>query len=179
MEKALTATINGRPVEFTENDTILEVARAAGQFIPTLCELSDINHTPGTCRMCIVEVTRRGHDEPQLLTSCDTPMEEGMEVRTRTSAVRSHQRLQMELLLADHNQDCASCVRHGDCELQDMAQFVGLQNTRYSNPEFFAGRCVDRTSPAIQRDMTKCVRCQRCLAVCRDVQGTDCLLYTS
>lgn len=174
----MNATINGRSVDFAADQTILEAARAQGQFIPTLCELADIGHTPGTCRMCIVEVTRQGQIQSQLLTACDTPLEEGMIVQTRTPAVRQHQRLQMELLLADHNQDCASCVRHGDCELQDTAQFVGLQNTRYSNPEFFAGRCIDRTSGAIQRDMTKCVRCQRCLAVCRDVQGTDVLVFT-
>ena len=125
----MNAIINGRPVEFTEDTTILEAARAHGQFIPTLCELADIGHTPGTCRMCMVEVTAQGQDKPQLLTACDTPIEEGMVIRTRTPEVRQHQRLQMELLLADHNQDCASCVRHGDCELQDVAQFVGLQNT--------------------------------------------------
>lgn len=173
-----TPTINGRPVEFRDDETILEAARRAGQFIPTLCELADIGHAPGTCRMCIVEVQRPGQAEPQLLTSCDTPLEPGMQVRTRTRAVREHQRLQMELLLADHNQDCASCVRHGDCELQDIAQFVGLQRARFHHPEFHAGRCVDRTSTAIQRDMTKCIRCQRCLAVCRDVQGTDVLVFT-
>jgi ferredoxin hydrogenase gamma subunit len=174
----MNATINGRSVDFAPQQTILETARAAGQFIPTLCELSDIGHTPGTCRMCIVEVTREGQDKPQLLTACDTPMEEGMVIRSRTTEVRQSQRLQMELLLADHNQDCASCVRHGDCELQDTAQFVGLKGTRFSNPDFFAGRCIDRTSVAIERDMTKCVRCQRCLAICRDVQGTDVLVFT-
>jgi ferredoxin hydrogenase gamma subunit len=173
----MNATINGRSVEFAPDQTILEAARAAGQFIPTLCELADIGHTPGTCRMCIVEVTRPD-GKPQLLTACDTPIEEGMTIRTRTQDVRRHQRLQMELLLADHNQDCASCVRHGDCELQDVAQFVGLQNTRFSDPELFHGRCVDRTSPSIQRDMTKCVRCQRCITVCREVQGTDVLVFT-
>ncbi len=174
----MNATINGRSVEFAPDQTILETARAAGQFIPTLCELADIGHTPGTCRMCIVEVSRPGQDKPQLLTACDTPMEDGMVIRSRTTEVRKTQRLQMELLLADHNQDCASCIRHGDCELQDAAQFVGLKDTRFSNPEFFSGRCIDRTSTAIERDMTKCIRCQRCLAICRDVQGTDVLVFS-
>ncbi|MCP4146025.1 MAG: 2Fe-2S iron-sulfur cluster binding domain-containing protein [bacterium] len=172
------ATINGRHVEFSSEQTILEVARDNGHFIPTLCEMADIDHTPGTCRMCIVDVNRAEQDKSQLLTACDTPLEDGMTVRTRTTEVRHHQRLQMELLLADHNQDCASCSRHGDCELQDTAQFVGLEGTRFGNKDFFVNRSVDNSSPSIQRDMTKCVRCQRCLAVCRDVQGTDVLVYS-
>jgi len=170
--------INGKSVAFGENETILNVARAHGQFIPTLCELGDIGHMPGTCRMCLVEVTAKDNGSAQLLTACDTPMEEGMTIQTRTPDVRQHQRLQMELLLSDHNQDCATCVRHGDCELQDIAQFVGLQETRYSYPEFFADRTVDVSSVALVRDMTKCVRCRRCIAVCRDVQQTDVLVLS-
>ncbi len=169
-------TINGKTVEFSAGQTILEAAQQAGHFIPTLCEMGEIKHTPGTCRVCVVEIRRPGDPALVLVTSCNTPMEEGMEVFTRTKAVRDTQRLQVELLLADHNQDCASCIRHGNCELQDVAQFVGLQQTHFSNPDYFRGRTVDVSSPAIQRDMTKCIRCLRCVAVCRDVQGTDVLV---
>lgn len=174
----MNAMINGKSVVFEENETILSVARNHGQFIPTLCELGDIGHTPGTCRMCLVEVNTGDGKDPQMLTACDTPMVDGMEVLTRTNEVRRRQRLQMELLLSDHNQDCASCIRHGDCELQDIAQFVGLKETRYSNSDYFAGRTIDESSKSVIRDMTKCVRCRRCVAVCRDVQGTDVLVLT-
>ncbi|MBD3220623.1 2Fe-2S iron-sulfur cluster binding domain-containing protein [bacterium] len=167
--------INGKPVEFTEDETILSVARRHGVFIPTLCELADAEHTPGTCRVCLVEIRREGHD-PDVVTSCNTPMEPGMEVLTRTQIVREKQRLQVELLLGDHDQDCATCVRHGKCELQDAAQFVGLQRSRYGRRVYFRGRTRDESSVSVVRDMTRCIRCHRCVHVCRDVQGTDVLV---
>ncbi len=170
------AYINNIEVEFKENQTILEVARAYDQFIPTLCELADINHNPGTCRVCLVEAHWPDHPEPVLVTSCNTPLSEGMRVLTRTPWVREQQRLQVELLLADHDQDCATCIRHGDCELQDVAQFVGLRQTRY-HIELHKHRTKDRSSHAVVRDMTKCIRCLRCVTVCREVQGVDAMVY--
>ena len=131
-------TINGKSVEFQENETILSVAKRNNHFIPTLCEMADIDHTPGTCRVCLVDIKRKNAPEHQVVTSCTTPMEEGMVVLTRTPKVRAMQRLQVELLLADHNQDCASCIRHGNCELQDVAQFVGLQQTGTTIPTFIS-----------------------------------------
>ncbi len=172
------ATINGKDIEFSDNQTVLDVAKANGHFIPTLCEMADLDHAPGTCRVCLVDIKRKGDSEHHIVTSCTTPMEEGMAVLTRTPKVRKMQRLQVELLLADHNQDCASCVRHGNCELQDVAQFVGLQQTRYTYPEFYQRRSRDDSSPAIFRDMSKCIRCFRCVKVCRDIQGIDALVIT-
>lgn len=170
--------INHKIVEFEPGQTILEVARKNGHFIPTLCEMSQLQHTPGTCRVCLVEIKRRNDPRLYLATSCNTPMEEDMEVLTRSQRVRNSQRLQVEMLLADHDQDCASCVRHGNCELQDVAQFVGLQQTRYHYPDFFKQRTKDFSSPAIVRDMSKCIRCNRCVSVCRNVQGTDVLVFS-
>ena len=171
-------TINGKPVEFSENETILQVAKRYGHFIPTLCEMADLDHAPGTCRVCLVEIQRRSSSGRQVVTSCNTPMEEGMAVLTRTPALREQQRLQVELLLADHNQDCAVCIRHGNCELQDVAQFVGLQQSRYRYPHFYEQRTRDDSSQAIVRDMSKCIRCLRCVKVCREIQGTDALVIT-
>ncbi len=170
--------INNKPVEFEKGETILEVARRNGFFIPTLCELGEINHAPGTCRVCLVEIKMKDDDKSYLVTSCNTPMEEGMEVFTRTKKVREHQRLQVELILADHDEDCATCVRHGDCELQDIAQFVGLKNKRYTYPEFYQRRTKDNSAFSIVRDMSKCIRCNRCITVCREVQGTDVLVFS-
>ncbi len=171
------AKINGKLVDFKEDETILQTARRYEMFIPTLCELENLNHTPGTCRICLVEVKRKSDSFSQILTSCNTPIEAGMEIQTRSHKVRDQQRLQMELLLADHEQDCATCVRHGDCEVQDVSQFIGLQESHFQYPDFYQHRTKDRSSPAIIRDMAKCIRCGRCIAICREVQSTDVLLY--
>lgn len=171
------AYINGRPCAFEESETILTVARRNGIYIPTLCELADIDHTPGTCRVCLVEVATANEAAPFIVPSCVTPLKPGMRVRTRTKNVREMQRLQVELLLADHDQDCATCVRHGDCELQDVAQAVGLDRSRYHKPEY-SKREVDRSSFGLVRDVGKCIRCQRCVAICRDGQGVSALAMT-
>ncbi|MGL1931946.1 MAG: [FeFe] hydrogenase, group A [Desulfotalea sp.] len=168
--------INNQEVEFRKGQTILKVARDNDCFIPTLCELSDIAHFPGTCRVCLVDICHQGEDEHHIVTSCTTPMQEDMQVLTRTTEVREKQRLQVELLLADHNQDCASCIRHGSCELQDVAQFVGLQQTRYNYPDFYENRSRDFSSSAMSRDMSKCIRCFRCINICRNIQGVDALV---
>ena len=172
------ASINGKPVTARPQETILHCAHRHGFYIPTLCELADINHTPGTCRVCLVEARMPGQERTLVLTSCNTPMEEGMEVMTRTAGLRDMQRLQVELLLADHDHDCAVCIRHGNCELQDVAQFVGLRQNRFADPALVARRPVDTSSPALIRDMTKCIRCQRCVAMCRYGQGVDALVIT-
>jgi len=172
----MTAFINGQETAPEPNETILSAAKRVGIYIPTLCELSDINHAPGTCRVCLVEATRTGGHEPQIVTACTTPLEEGMSVSTNSRKVRDMQRLQVELLLADHNQDCATCIRHGDCELQDVAQYVGLRESRFHNRAWATARPLDTSSPALVRDMEKCIRCQRCIAVCRDIQGVDALV---
>ena len=175
-KKIVHATINGLAVEAEENETILHCARRYGVYIPTLCELDDIDHTPGTCRVCLVEFEVPNGSGEKLATSCNTPVVEGMVVQTRSPRARGAQRLQVELLLADHDQDCATCVRHGNCELQDVAQFVGLHENRFYKPEFVEKRPIDDSSPAMIRDMSKCIRCQRCVAICREGQGVDALI---
>ncbi|WP_418765753.1 [FeFe] hydrogenase, group A [Mailhella sp.] len=169
----MNASINGRDYTFEPGETILQVARRNGIFIPTLCHFRPLNHKPGTCRVCLAEVTdRNGHTE--MLTTCNTPMEEGMRVNTRSSRVRNMQRLQVELIFADHDQDCAACARHGDCELQDLAEFVGLATNRFAS-RLSHDRPFDNTMHGMVRDMSKCIRCLRCVEVCRKVQGVAAL----
>jgi ferredoxin hydrogenase gamma subunit len=169
------AWINGKETGFEPGESILTAAKKMGCHIPSLCELSDIHHAPATCRVCVVEVRRQGQAENHVVTACNTPMEDGISVFTRTKRVRDMQRLQTELLLADHDEDCATCVRHGDCELQDVAQFVGLKHSRFTNPTWTTDRPVDNSSLALVRDMGKCIRCFRCITVCREIQGIDAL----
>ena len=169
----MNASINGRDYTFEPGETILQVARRNGIFIPTLCHFQPLNHKPGTCRVCLAEVTDR-HGHTEMLTTCNTPMEEGMRINTRSSRVRNMQRLQVELIFADHDQDCAACARHGDCELQDLAEYVGLATNRFA-PRISHDRPFDDTMRGMVRDMTKCIRCLRCVEVCRKVQGVAAL----
>ena len=171
----MNALINGKPCEFEEGETILQAARRNHVFIPTLCHFTPLDHKPGTCRVCTVEV-RDGKGGMRMLTACNTPMEEGMRVFTNTAQVRAHQRLQVELLFADHDQNCNACIRHGDCELQDLAAYVGLKENRFASGSA-AKRTVDATMNGMLRDMTKCVRCLRCMDVCRNVQGVAALTF--
>ena len=171
-------TINGSAVTGRSDETILDCARRHGITIPTLCELHDIDHAPGTCRVCLVELQTGPDGKTHFATACNTPLREGLVVRTRSKRVREMQRLQVELLLADHDQDCATCIRHGNCDLQDVAQFVGLDRNRFFDPKRVAARPIDTSSPALVRNMQRCIRCQRCIAICRDGQGVDALIQT-
>jgi ferredoxin hydrogenase gamma subunit len=122
------AFLNDVPVRFTEGETILEVARREGVFIPTLCEFAALHHRPGTCRMCLVEIVEK--DRTRTVTACDTRMKEVLRVRTTGAQLRSMRKLQAELLFADHCERCSECPRHGDCELQTVAKTVGLDVSR-------------------------------------------------
>ncbi|MDV7143183.1 [FeFe] hydrogenase, group A [Tropicimonas sp. TH_r6] len=175
-EATIALTINSQPCKGFPNEPILQCARRHEIYIPTLCEMDDIDHTPGTCRVCVVDILQEGRKKHQTVTSCNTPVRDGMVVDTKSRKVRDMQRLQVELLMADHLQDCATCVRHGDCELQDLAQFVGLTENRFFDRERTLAREVDCSSPALIRDMQRCVRCQRCVAVCRYHQKVDALV---
>ena len=169
------AFINDRQVDFSEGETILEVARRNKIFIPTLCALTPINHLPGTCRVCLVEI-RGGAvgDTTKIATSCNTPLSEGMHVQTRTPEVRRMQRQQSAWLFADHDQDCASCARHGNCELQDLALYVGLKHNPCDG-RFLEKRPIDETAPGLVMDPSKCIRCTHCVDICRKVQGVSAL----
>ena len=160
------AWFNGQKVAFTDGQTILQVAKQADIFIPTLCAFMPLNHTPGTCRMCLVEVFDEGDEVGRVVTACTTPIKQGQRIFTRNERVRKMQQLQMQLLFADHDQDCKSCSRHGNCELQDVALFIGMPNTpNHSN--YIAKRPYDDSSMGIIRDVNKCIRCGRCVEVCR------------
>ena len=164
------ARINGQSVTFNEGETILEVARRMGIFIPTLCEFAALNHRPGTCRMCLTEVTK-ANGVTQMVTACETRVEDGDVINTRAKRVRQMQKLQAELLFADHCETCSSCARHGACELQTVAKQVGLDVTTMSGRLATRKPTVDRSAPGLVFTADKCIRCLRCIEACRSVQG--------
>lgn len=166
----VTLTIDNQKVTVPEGTTILKAAREVGIQIPTLCAMPEINHTPGACRVCVVEVER----SRTLVASCVYPVAEGMKVKTNSERVRKGRRAVVEFLLSDHPQDCTICTKNGSCELQSIAELVGLRKIRIPRTDFTVHR-IDDSSPALIRDTSKCINCLRCVAVCADIQGVSLL----
>ena len=156
--------IDGIDVEVEEGTTILEAARKINIDIPTLCFLKEINEI-GDCRICVVEVEgRRG-----FATSCIQKAEEGMIVHTNTPKVIEARKTVLDLILSNHDRECLTCVRNGNCELQKLAEQFGLKDIRYKGER--SKHEIDDKSPSIVRDFNKCVLCRRCVATCKKVQG--------
>lgn len=167
----VTLTIDDRKVEVEAGTTIMEAARKIGIRIPTLCAWPEIHHTPGACRVCMTEVK----GQRSLIASCVFPVSEGMVVKTNTERVRMARKMVVELLLANHPAECNYCVRNGSCELQQVAEAVGLKRLRFDIPEFSKEGMIDRSSPSIVRDSRKCINCHRCVTVCDQVQTVSVL----
>lgn len=158
-------TIDGQTVEVPAGTTILDAAKKAGINIPTLCYHPDLD-TRAMCRICMVEVV----GARTLQTACSQPVAENMVIHTNTPAVRDARKLNLELLLSNHPQDCLNCVRNGKCELQALSEQLGVRSQRFPAQEKIA-KPKDTSSPSIVRDPAKCILCRRCVAVCHQVQG--------
>lgn len=164
----VTFRIDGREIRAPEGTRVVDAARENGIEIPTLCYLKGISD-PGCCRVCLVEV----EGARTLQASCVLPVREGMEVRTNTPRVRRARRRVVELLLTEHHQECAVCPRNETCELRRLAARMGLRRTRL--PVRRRKYRVQDESAFMVRDYNKCIKCRRCVAVCRNVQGVDAL----
>ena len=161
----ITLKINGIEVSAPKGSTILEAARLAHIEIPTLCYLKDINEI-GACRMCVVEVK----GAKSLVVACVYPVNEGMEVFTNTPKVLESRKKTLQLLLSNHNRSCLSCVRSGNCELQQLAKELGVEDEGYYDGDKTPS-CIDDSAVHMIRDNSKCILCRRCSAVCEKVQG--------
>lgn len=156
--------INGTSYEVAAGSTILEAAHSVGIEIPTLCYLKEINAI-GACRICVVEVK----GARSLVTACVYPVNEGMEVVTNSEKVMAARKTNLELLLSTHDQNCLSCVRSTDCELQRLCRDYGVNGQRFvGSRERYA---LDASAPHMIRDNNKCILCRRCVAVCRENQA--------
>lgn len=160
-------TINGQKVQAPANSSILDAARAAGIYIPTLCHHPELK-PEGACRLCVVEAS----GARTLVASCVYPVAEGMVVNTNTPKVRSARKMVVELLLANHPQDCLYCQKSGDCELQKISADLGVRKMRFEGGERKT-HTIDDSNPCLVRDQEKCILCGRCIRVCRDVQGMN------
>ncbi|PKO14800.1 bidirectional hydrogenase complex protein HoxU [candidate division BRC1 bacterium HGW-BRC1-1] len=162
--QVVTLKIDGQDVSAHENDSILTAAREHGVFIPTLCNLDGLT-TLGACRLCLVEMA----GSPKLLPACTTKVSEGMEVVTSSERIAKYRRMVIELLFAEGNHICAVCVSNGHCELQSMAQTVGM--THVSVPYLYPKRTVDASHERFTVDHNRCILCMRCVRVCDEIEG--------
>uniref|UniRef100_A0A7C5Z5P6 2Fe-2S iron-sulfur cluster binding domain-containing protein n=1 Tax=Caldicellulosiruptor owensensis TaxID=55205 RepID=A0A7C5Z5P6_9FIRM len=156
-------TIDGKKIQVPKDYTVLQAAREAGVEIPTLCYLKGINEI-GACRMCVVEVK----GARSLQAACVYPVSEGMEVVTNSERVRRARKVNLELILSNHDRSCLTCVRSGNCELQKLAEDLNVKQIRYEGENI--RRPLDDFSPSVVRDPNKCILCKRCINVCRNVQ---------
>lgn len=159
--------IDNKPVVVKKGTTILEAAKGIGVHIPTLChmKLDDLNieNKPGGCRICVVEVDGRRNLAP----ACCTDVFEGMKVNTHSIRAINARRTVMELILSDHPADCLICAKSGNCDLQNMAHNLGIRKIHYQGEQ---SHYREDTSPAIIREVDKCIMCRRCEMMCNEVQ---------
>jgi len=158
-------TVDGQTVEVPKGSTILAAAKKAGIKIPTLCYHDDLD-VKAMCRICVVEVV----GARTLQTACSQPVTDGMVIITNSPVVRQARKINLELLLSNHPQDCLNCVRNQRCELQALADQLGVKQQRFhtktkmENPK-------DESTAALVRDPDKCILCRRCVEICHEVQS--------
>jgi len=161
-------TIDGRAISVPQGTSVMRAAALAGIEVPKLCA-TDSLEAFGSCRVCLVEIEgRKGYP-----ASCTTGVEEGMDVSTQSERLDGLRRNVVELYVSDHPLECVSCSANGDCELQDVAESLGVENSRYglnnsSRPE----PDKDTSNPYFSFDSSQCIVCYRCVRACDDIQGT-------
>lgn len=160
----VSVTINGARIAVPKGTTILQAAKQLGITIPTLCYWEGLNDI-GACRVCVVEV--KGQD--RLVSSCNTAVEEGMDVDTQSPRVLEARKANVEFILSQHHTECTVCLRNGNCRLQDVSAAVGMQGLPYE--EKYRPKDWDMTYPLI-RDASKCIQCMRCISVCDTVTSS-------
>ncbi len=158
-----TMWIDNREVPIEGERNVLEVARKAGIDIPTFCYHSDLS-VYGACRLCLVDIDGRGVN-----ASCSVTPEPGMRVKTNTKQVRDIRKISIELLLANHDMNCPTCVRSATCRLRELAERMGIEKLRYK--PVHTPRAIDRSAHSLVRDPNKCVLCGDCVRACHEVQG--------
>lgn len=156
--------IDGIEVTADANTTIMEAAKTVNIDIPSLCYHPD-QSIKGSCRVCIVEV----EGQNTFTAACCTPVRNGMVVKTNTQKIREARKTILQLILANHNCECLTCVRNNNCELQSLCKKLNVENAPMD--KFVDNLPIDESNPSIVRDPSKCIKCGRCVEVCHEVQG--------
>lgn len=196
--KNVSVRINGKLHEVKEGERIIDLCRSSGLKIATLCDHEDIRRAvressdkeysgKSTCRLCMVKSRLKGQKEYSFMPSCSLTASDNLEVITEDAEIANLRKTNLELLFADHAGLCAHCLRNMDCELQNLAieydidefrfvpRFAEISNTEELEIlyEKMSRRVIDRENPAIARDSEKCIKCRRCVKVCRDMQSIE------
>ena len=158
-------TIDGQSIEFTDEPNVLSVIRKAGIDIPTLCYHSELS-IYRACRLCTVE-----NDRGKTFASCSEKPKDGMVIYTNTPRLMRYRKLILELLLAAHCRDCTTCIKSGECHLQELAHRMGVHEIRFENVR--EQQPIDTSSHAIIRDPNKCILCGDCVRMCDNVQNIN------
>lgn len=164
MKEYVTISIDNKEVKVEVGSTILSAAKKAGIKIPTLCQMQDFMSI-GACRICVVEVVGSN----KLMPACITTVRPGMKVYTNTKRVREARKTILSLILSEHPQECLTCSRNNNCELQKLTAELNVKEIEYTGER--KKRSIDDSNPSIVRDPNKCILCRRCLTICHEVQG--------
>lgn len=164
-ENKKTLFIDGKEVEFTNEPNVLEVIRKAGLNVPTFCYRPDLTQF-GACRMCVVEIEGRG-----IQSSCTMPPEPGLKIQLNTEKTRRIRKTVLELLLANHDRECTTCEKSGNCELQKYSEEYGIKNIKFPSKAKDDYLPLDTSNPSIVRDPNKCILCGACVRACKEFQG--------
>lgn len=162
--EVVTLQIDGEDVSAHSEDTVLEVARENGVFIPRLCQIDGLS-VVGACRLCLVEI----EGNPKLMAACVTKVAEGMRIHTHSERLQQYRRRILEMLFAEGNHICSVCVSNGHCELQALGQKVGMTHSRL--PWRYNRRGVDSSHERFRLDRDRCILCTRCVRVCAEIEG--------
>ncbi len=162
--RVVTLKIDGRDLSAREDETLLEVCREHRIPVPSLCYLEGLSVWAG-CRLCMVELVNQN----RLVASCATRAAEGMEVQTDSERLRRYRRTLIELLFAERNHVCAVCVSNGHCELQTLAQRLGIDHIRFAYRQ--AHEVLDSSHELFRLDHNRCILCTRCVRVCDEIEG--------
>lgn len=170
MESKIRIEINGRPYDVAAGKTVMEAADSLGFHIPRLCYHPKLS-IEGACRVCIVEV----EGQKNFCASCTHPVSDGMKIRTNSEELRRARRDIIELILDNHPEDCQTCERNGRCELQRLAQAVGIKRRHFTGEKKHYDK--DLSSPSVVRDPDKCILCGRCVRMCSEIQQVNAIRY--
>lgn len=164
--------IDNQTIEIDKNSTILDAINKSNSKVPTLCHHPSIEPS-GACRICVVEDKKSN----QILASCTTPVRDGMEIDTKSKKVKESRKLNLELLLADHPNDCMICESDGNCDLQDLVYDYDIQNPTFGTLQ----REVKKAEPKnsfIEFESDKCILCGRCVRVCKEIQASNAIDFS-